>query len=44
MKEDKENKIEKYIEIALFSGGILIFGFIAYVVILFGGAIIRSIF
>lgn len=44
MEENKRKKIEKYIELALFSGGVLIFGFIAYIVILFGYSIVMSIF
>jgi hypothetical protein len=39
-----KEKIEKYIDTALFLVGITIFGMIAYVVIQFGSAILKSVF
>lgn len=39
-----KEKLQKYIEMALFLFGVAIFGFIVYHLILFGGAILKSIF
>jgi hypothetical protein len=40
---DKE-KFEKYVDTALFLVGLAIFGFVAYIAVRFGYAIIESIF
>lgn len=39
-----KEKFEKYVDTALFLVGVVIFGFVAYVAVRFGGAILESIF